>query len=53
MGIKINELLTDVKRTITFENLFNRAIAIDAFNTIYQFLAIIRQSDGTLLMDDE
>lgn len=53
MGIKINELLTDVKRTITFENLFNRAIAIDAFNTIYQFLAIIRQNDGTLLMDDE
>ncbi|MFX0031628.1 MAG: flap endonuclease-1 [Candidatus Hodarchaeota archaeon] len=53
MGIKINQLLTDVKRTITFENLFNRAIAIDAFNTIYQFLAIIRQSDGTLLMDDD
>lgn len=53
MGIKINELLTNVKRTITFENLFNRAIAIDAFNTIYQFLSIIRQNDGTLLMDDE
>ena len=53
MGIKINELVNEVKRTITFENLFNKSIAIDAFNTIYQFLAIIRQKDGTLLMDDE
>jgi len=53
MGIKINELVNEVKRTITFENLFNKRVAIDAFNTIYQFLAIIRQRDGTLLMDDE
>ncbi|MFX0017370.1 MAG: flap endonuclease-1 [Promethearchaeota archaeon] len=53
MGIKINELVNEVKKTITFENLFNKRIAIDAFNTIYQFLAIIRQRDGTLLMDDE
>ncbi len=53
MGIKINELVNEVKRTIRFENLFNKRVAIDAFNTIYQFLAIIRQRDGTLLMDDE
>ena len=53
MGTKINELVNEVKRTITFENLFNKRIAIDAFNTIYQFLAIIRQRDGSLLMDDE
>jgi flap endonuclease-1 len=51
MGIKINELVKDVKRTITFENLLNKHIAIDAFNTIYQFLAIIRQRDGTPLKD--
>ena len=51
MGVKINELVKDVKRTITFENLFNKRIAIDAFNTIYQFLAIIRQPDGTPLKD--
>ena len=44
MGVKINELVNQVKRTIIFENLFNKWIAIDAFNTIYQFLAIIRQS---------
>lgn len=53
MGVKINELVQNVKRTITFENLFNKRIAIDAFNTIYQFLAIIRQRDGTPLKDYE
>ncbi|MFO8017195.1 MAG: flap endonuclease-1 [Promethearchaeia archaeon] len=53
MGTKINELLKDVKKAITFENLFNKKIAIDAFNTIYQFLAIIRQRDGTPLKDYE
>ncbi len=51
MGIKIGELVNEVKRTITFENLFQKRIAIDAFNTIYQFLAIIRQRDGTPLKD--
>jgi len=51
MGVKINELVNEVKRTITFENLFKKSIAIDAFNTIYQFLAIIRQKDGTPLKD--
>ncbi|MFW9969045.1 MAG: flap endonuclease-1 [Candidatus Odinarchaeota archaeon] len=51
MGVKINELVNEVKKTITFENLFKKIIAIDAFNTIYQFLAIIRQRDGTPLKD--
>ena len=53
MGTKINELVKEIKRVITFENLHNRKIAIDAFNTIYQFLAIIRQRDGTPLKDYE
>ena len=53
IGIKINELVKEVKRSITFENLFQKRIAIDAFNTIYQFLAIIRQRDGTPLKDYE
>lgn len=51
MGVKIGDLVKEVKRTITFENLFQKRIAIDAFNTIYQFLAIIRQRDGTPLKD--
>lgn len=53
MGVKINKLVNPVKRTITLENLFNKKISIDAFNTIYQFLAIIRQKDGTPLKDYE
>ena len=53
MGIKINELVKDIRKTISFENLLNKKISIDAFNSIYQFLAIIRQRDGTLLMDLE
>ena len=53
MGTKINELVKEVKRTITFDNLLNKVIAIDAFNTLYQFLAIIRQQDGTPLKDYE
>lgn len=53
MGIKINELVKDVRKTISFENLLNKKISIDAFNSIYQFLAIIRQRDGTSLMDLE
>ena len=51
MGTKINELVSDAKKVISFENLLNKEIAIDAFNTIYQFLAIIRQRDGTPLKD--
>jgi flap endonuclease-1 len=53
MGVKINELVKEVRRIITFENLLGKPIAIDAFNTIYQFLAIIRQRDGTPLKDYE
>jgi len=51
MGTKINELVKGVRKTITFDNLLNKRIAIDAFNTIYQFLAIIRQKGGTPLKD--
>ena len=51
MGTKINELVKESRKTITFENLSGRKVAIDAFNTLYQFLAIIRQRDGTPLKD--
>jgi flap endonuclease-1 len=53
MGVKINELVSEVKKPISIESLTNRSVAIDAFNTIYQFLAIIRQRDGTPLKDYE
>jgi flap endonuclease-1 len=38
---------------ISFEHLANRTIAVDAYNTLYQFLTSIRQPDGTPLMDSK
>lgn len=49
MGVDLGDLA--IKRTITLESLSGKIIAIDAFNVLYQFLASIRQEDGTPLMD--
>ena len=49
MGVQITELVEG--RVITLEELFDKRIAIDAFNWIYQFLSIIRQKDGEPLRD--
>jgi flap endonuclease-1 len=49
MGTDIGDLLQ--KRKVELSNLSNRAIAIDAFNTLHQFLSIIRQRDGSPLVD--
>ncbi|RLF21962.1 MAG: flap endonuclease-1 [Thermoprotei archaeon] len=49
MGVNLRELVP--RREITFEELRGRVIAIDAYNALYQFLATIRQPDGTPLMD--
>ncbi len=51
MGVKITPLIEKEKKIITFENLVGKKIAIDAFNTLYQFLAIIRGVDGSPLKD--
>jgi len=51
MGVKITELVKPAVKNITIENLLSKPIAIDAFNSIYQFLATIRQPDGTPLKD--
>ncbi len=53
MGVKINDLVKSVKKSISMESLTGKKIAIDAFNTLYQFLAIIRQYDGTPLKNDK
>ncbi len=52
MGVKLTELVADARKIITFENLMGKEIAIDAFNSLYQFLAIIRGQDGEPLKDD-
>jgi flap endonuclease-1 len=49
MGVDISDLIE--ARKIALEDLTGRSIAIDAFNTLYQFLSMIRQPDGTPLMD--
>ncbi len=43
----------EVKHSIELGELSDRRIAIDAYNTIYQFLSIIRQPDGTPLSDSK
>ena len=50
MGVDLRELIV-VKRDISLSELRNKVIAIDAYNALYQFLATIRQPDGTPLMD--
>lgn len=41
------------RKKIEIKDLSGRWVAIDAFNTLYQFLSIIRQRDGTPLMDSQ
>ena len=49
MGVALGDLLT--KEKISVNVLAGRKIAVDAYNTLYQFLSTIRQPDGTPLMD--
>jgi len=49
MGVDLGDLLQ--KKSIGITDLSGRWVAVDAFNTLYQFLSIIRQRDGTPLMD--
>ncbi len=49
MGLQIGNLIP--KREISFKNLENKIIAVDASQMLYQFLSSIRQPDGTPLMD--
>lgn len=49
LGVNLRGLVP--KNTVKLESLSGRSIAIDAYNTLYQFLAIIRQPDGTPLKD--
>lgn len=51
MGISLTQLVEG--QEIGFEDLFDKRVAIDSFNWIYQFLSIIRQPDGTPLKDSK
>ncbi|VVB88691.1 Flap endonuclease 1 [uncultured archaeon] len=49
MGVDLGDLFE--KKEIGLSDLKGKIIAIDAYNTLYQFLSIIRQRDGTPLVD--
>ena len=49
MGIQLTQLVQG--EVVGLEDLFDKVVAIDAFNWVYQFLSIIRQRDGTPLKD--
>ncbi|MFB6193376.1 MAG: flap endonuclease-1 [Candidatus Nanohaloarchaea archaeon] len=49
MGVNLGDLVE--RKKIEFADLNDKEIAIDAMNTLYQFLSIIRQRDGTPLKD--
>lgn len=48
-GVKISGIVP--KEETSAESLAGKTLAFDAFNTLYQFLSIIRQADGAPLMD--
>lgn len=49
MGVDLADIVSE--QSIALESLKNRILAVDAYNALYQFLAIIRQPDGTPLKD--
>jgi flap endonuclease-1 len=49
LGVDLADIIPD--ETISLDALSNKTLAVDAYNTLYQFLAIIRQPDGTPLKD--
>jgi len=50
LGVNLRDLVP--KTIVKLEDLSGKSIAIDAYNALYQFLAIIRQPDGTPLKDN-
>ena len=51
MGVDLGDLVPRQKRTL--EDLSGKTFAVDAYNMLYQFLAIIRGPTGAPLMDSQ
>ena len=49
MGVNLKPLVT--KTEVDLPSLAGKSVAIDAYNSLYQFLSIIRQANGTPLKD--
>jgi flap endonuclease-1 len=50
LGVNLRGIIP--KTVVKLEDLSGKTVAIDAYNALYQFLAIIRQPDGTPLKDN-
>jgi len=54
VGVNIREIIPSTAvENIDLDSLRYKVIAVDAYNALYQFLAAIRQPDGTPLMDSK
>ena len=51
MGVNLSPIVE--AREIELSELRGKTVAIDAYNTIFQFLSIIRQPDGKPLQDSQ
>jgi len=49
LGVDLADIIPE--EAITLDSLSGKTLAVDAYNALYQFLAIIRQPDGTPLKD--
>jgi len=49
VGVDLADVV--IEQPLTLEGMSGRILAVDAYNALYQFLAIIRQPDGTPLKD--
>lgn len=49
MGVDLGDICE--RRELKWEELSGKVVAIDAYNALYQFLGIIRQRDGSPLVD--
>jgi flap endonuclease-1 len=49
LGVDLADIIPE--QVITLDSLSGKTLAVDAYNALYQFLAIIRQPDGTPLKD--
>ncbi len=51
LGTPIGPLIP--RKDISLDHLKGKTVAIDAYNALYQFISVIRQPDGTPLMDSK
>ncbi len=51
MGVNLRDIIVPFREKVSLSEI-SGIVAIDAFNALYQFLSIIRQPDGTPLMDN-